>query len=480
MRTYICAATLFLALHTGIVAQPGPAPAPRVGIAEHAGKFNGKQVLYTSRVKEKFLYGADKNKPFCSIITTSYVVSEPRPSEGRPVLFIFNGGPGASSSPLHFGAFGPYRLRWDGKTHVLRDNPECLLDAADLVFVDPPGTGFTRVIDADSARRYWEVKGDASMIVGVMEEWLKENGRERGPVYLCGESYGTMRAATIMSLAGSLPLKGVVMLSTFLDMTAQTDAPGNDMPYLLTLPTMACLAVFHGKVDAKGRPIEKVFSDAASFAAKEYAPVLFRGSDIDAEERKRFARKLSAVTGLPDTMLLNRGLRVSIHDFELGLMADKGLRIGQLDGRVTGPLNAPAARPPYDDPSFVSTPSNRQQVAEYFRGQLQFADTGVYKTINFDVNAKWNWSALDDEYGGYRTVAPWAAQAMNARPDLKLMVAGGYYDLATPLAAAPFALDHAGAPASRITYARFPTGHSIFEKEEELARLGKMVRVFLQ
>jgi carboxypeptidase C (cathepsin A) len=317
------------------------------------------------------------------------------------------------------------------------------------------------------------------MIVDLMSGWLKENGRREGPVYLCGESYGTMRAATIMGMAGKLPLKGVIMLSAFLDMTAQTDAPGNDIPYILNLPTMACLAVFHGKADAKGRSAEQIFADAQAFAAAEYAPVLFRGQTFNGSVRRAFAKRLSSIIGLPDTFLLSHDLRVNIHDFELSLLADKSLRIGQLDGQVKGPLNAPAKRPPFDDPSFVQAPSNKVEVADYFRSQLKFADTGTYRTINFDVNSKWNWSALDDEYGGYRTVAPYAAKAMNERTDLKLMVAGGYYDLATPLAAAPYALDHSGAPVSRITYARFQTGHSIFEKEEELVRLGVMVRAFL-
>jgi carboxypeptidase C (cathepsin A) len=378
------------------------------------------------------------------------------------------------------GAFGPYRLQWDGQKHVLRDNAQCLLDMADLVFVDPPGTGFTRVFDADSVKRYWEVKGDAELFVGIIREWLKQNGREQGPVFLCGESYGTMRAATIMSMAGTIPLKGVIMLSAFLDMTATTDAPGNDMPYVLSLPTMACLAVFHGKAAAAGRTPEQVFQDAAGFAGKEYAPMLFRGHQANQDERKTFAKRLSAIVGLPDTFLLSHDLRVNIHDFELNLLADKGLRIGQLDGQVTGPLNAPAAHPPFDDPSFSRNPSNKAQVAEYFRIQLQFADTGSYRTINFDVNRQWNWTALDEEYGGYRTVAPYAAEAMNARKDLRLMVAGGYYDLATPLYAAPFALDHANAPSSRISYARFPTGHSIFDKPEELVRLADMVRRFVK
>jgi carboxypeptidase C (cathepsin A) len=466
----------------GLSAQPSGAsiPPPRVSASEHSGTFNGRRVQYTSRVMETYLPGAEASRPFCSVITTSYIVNEPRPAEGRPVVFVFNGGPGASSSPLHMGAFGPYRLQWDGKTNVLNENPQCLLDAADLVFVDPPGTGFTRVFNADSASRYWDVKGDAAMIVDLIGSWLRENGRQRGPVYLCGESYGTMRAATVMSLAGELPLKGVVMLSAFLDMTALADAPGNDMPYILSLPTMACLAVFHHKVDARGRTPEQVFNDAATFAGKEYAPMLFRGHNMSLDERKMFAKKMAAVIGLPDTLLLNHDLRVSAHDFELGLLADRDLRIGQLDGQITGPLHAPAQHPPFDDPSFSHTPSNRAQVAEYFHTQLQFADTGIYRTINFDVNRQWNWSGLDAEYGGYRTVAPYAADAMNARKDLKLMVAGGYYDLATPLYAAPFALDHAQAPASRVTYARFPTGHSIFEKPEELVNLANKVRAFIK
>jgi carboxypeptidase C (cathepsin A) len=476
MIRYMVMAMVWMIVVVPATAQPGQM---RHSERELHGRFHGHDMLYRATVEEHGL-PANAAKPFATLITTSYVLSEPRPSERRPVMFVFNGGPGASSSPLHFSAWGPVRLQRDASGAIHQEaNPHCLLDQADLVFVDPPGTGFTRVFQDDSARRYWDVHGDAEMIVSTIREWVTSHGKTGDPIYICGESYGTMRAAAVMGMSDGLSLRGVIMLSAFLDMTGQADAPGNITPSLLSFPSMACIAAYHRRGAFSGKPAREVYEAAIKFCATEYAPVLFQGNEASLPVQKAMAGKLSRYLGLPDTFLLERKLKVTIPEFELFLLADKELRVGQLNGMVTGPLHAPAAKPPYDDPSFARFPSNRKEVADYFRQQLGFSDTSTYRTINFDVNAKWNWSWLDDTYGGYRTVAPIVAKALQDQPSLRIMVCGGYYDLATPVYASRFALGQAAAPREKITYAIFPTGHSIFEDEHALSQLEAMVREFL-
>lgn len=451
---------------------------PRISISNHRGLFNKETVDYTVTVKESFFTPDSGKSPAISAITTSYIKENKDTSFERPVLFVFNGGPGASSSPLHMNAFGPWRIK-DGKdSNVLVENPWSLLDVIDLVFIDPPGTGFTRVFDDKSASSYWDVKGDAQLFIQVIKKWKTENNRSSSRVFLCGESYGTTRAAGILGLSKDLPVAGVIFLSSLFDLSIVTPAPGNDMPYILYLPSMSSVAWYHHRLNKKINSPVQAYNLAIRFAQNEYISALAQGINLSAKNREQIAGKLSNLIGLDKQLILKRNLRMTPLDFQLSLLANEEKRIGQLNGQITGPLNNPGVKPPFDDPSMTMRPSTRTIVGKYFIQSLQFQDSLPYKTLNLDVNSRWNWSSMAEE-PGYMTVAPYITKALNEQPKLKLFVAGGYYDLATPLYAARYILEHVGVPSERVTYANFPTGHSIFEKDEELIKLSNQIRIFI-
>jgi carboxypeptidase C (cathepsin A) len=452
-------------------AAPAPATAaakPAVAVTRHVGKFNGQTVNYTASVFETFVAGPD-GQPAGGMINTSYVRDGVKDPSKRPVMFVFNGGPGASSSPLHMGALGPRRIL-KGDTGVsLVDNPYSPLDAVDLVFIDPIGTGFSRPLPGVDGQPFWSVTGDAASVASVIEAWLKANGREASPHFLCGESYGTSRAGQIIATtAKDLPLDGVLLFSLV------GGPQGPDLPYVMTLPTFAATAAYHGQVDAAGRTPQQIFDEAAAFARGDYISALIQGSSVSAQEKARVAAKLSALIGVPTELILAKNLRLDKYDFMLNLLKDKGLRTGQLDGRATGDLASYATRtPPYDDPSMSLGSSSADLLKTYLTGELKFQTAEAYKTLNLEINSKWKYNVERAD------AASQVGAAMRANPRLRLFWAGGLYDITTPLASGRYTLDHAGIPADRLTAVAFPTGHSIFETETALAGFTKAVRAFV-
>ena len=480
MRIYFCFALMLMM--TAAQAQ-SILPKERSSITGQGAIYHEQPVNYRAEVKETF-FGSDSNRPAVSAITTSYVAittAHPKPdstSAARPIVFIFNGGPGASSSPLHMNALGPVRIQQQKDSFILAPNPHSLIDMADLVFIDPPGTGYTRIFDSTAAAVYWDVKGDAQLFVDLIKKWRTDNNRESSQIFLCGESYGTARAAMIVGIAKDLPVSGVIFLSSVFDMSIVTPAPVNDMPYVLFLPSMAAAAWYHHKLGPTIKSVEQAYDNAIHFALDEYISVLAKGINLSVKEREKTAVTLSGLIGLSREILLEKDLRITPTDFELLLLAKEQKRIGQLNAQVTGPLHNPGVKPPFDDPSMSMNRSTRIFVGNYFKQYLNFHDSGSYRTLNLGVNSRWNWSSMEVEIG-YSTVIPQLQKAMKEQPSLKLFVTGGCYDLATPLYAARYILEHANIPAERITYASFPTGHSIFENEAELEKLMKQMRSFI-
>jgi carboxypeptidase C (cathepsin A) len=256
-----------------------PVPEPIVSVTHHTGTFGGQRIAYTATASETYLKGPD-GTPKASIFSVAYV-KEPR-DPNRPVAFLFNGGPGSGSLWLHMGAFGPKRVaipsdaRDDGgPPFPIVDNPDSLLDATDIVFIDPVGTGFSRTRSArPRARNSWGVTQDAKSVAEFIRIWLGENGRWNSPKYLGGESYGTTRSAAVVNqLEGAyndVSLNGIILISTILDFGAEAFVPGNELPYILYLPSMAATAFHHGKAPAVGS-LESFVQEARDFAAGDYA-----------------------------------------------------------------------------------------------------------------------------------------------------------------------------------------------------------------
>lgn len=442
----------------------------RIVVTHHKGEFGGRKIAYDAIVTETPV-GNAKGEMAAVVVTYAYVARGTDPGK-RPVLFIFNGGPGASSSPLHMNAFGPRRIVGQGDAAHLENNPHCLLDVADLVFIDPPGTGASMPIKGADASGLFSVTGDAAAVADVVQRWRQANGRTEAPFALVGESYGTARALAMLGAQdkAGLPLPdGVALFSLSIG-----DSDGPIISDVALLPTLAAVAWYHEAVDRKGQTVAQRFAEARAFAEIDYAQALIAGASLPQADRRRVAARLSELVGLPAAQLEKDGLQLDRQSFMLGLLSAKGLRTGQLDGRVTRAISQSNMHPPFDDPSMTLGAETGHLIADYIGKHLGYPLPSDYRTLNLGINFKWDWGRGEV----YRTVrfTPFLAKAMASKPRMKLLTVGGYYDITTPLAAGQFALDHAGIGPDRRTSKSYAAGHSIFEDEAEMARFAGDLR----
>lgn len=460
---------LALILTAGVVrADDSAAREPVAAVTRHVGTFNKQRLKYSATVAETLLDGPD-GKPAASMINTAYVREDVKDRASRPVMFVFNGGPGASSSPLHMSAFGPRRIGGEPTQRKLIDNPYSPLDTVDLVFVDPIGTGFSRPLPNADGQPFWSVEGDAASVVTFIKAWRKQNARETSPLFICGESYGTTRAAQIVSSAPELSIDGVLLLS----MTGGPDGP--DMPFVITLPTFAATAAFHGKAEAGGRTPAQIFAEAVQFARTEYISALIQGDSLPPAEKARIAGELSKRIGLPADFIADNNLRITKSAFMLNLLKDRGLRTGQLDARATGGLAEYADKqPPRDDPSMFVGGSTAPLVHDYFTRELKFPAKDNYRTLNLDVNSKWQFKG-----DAFANPAGLVGAAMKKNTALRVFWGAGIYDITTPLYAGRYILDHASIPPQRLVVGEFATGHTVFDGDENLERFTQVVRTFI-
>jgi carboxypeptidase C (cathepsin A) len=453
----------------------------------HWTHIHGARLPYSATVAETQLVNP-LGRPVATIFSTSYVRDDTTDHARRPVLFLFNGGPGASSSPLHL-AFGPVTLSQavdaggivKGASREIAENPNSVLDVADLVFIDPVGTGFARVLPAGDGTPYWTSSGDAESMLAFIRGWSRKNDRAMSPKLICGESYGGFRLATMLNDANDLQLSGALFVSPALDMTISTAAPGNDLAYIMTLPTMAADAWYHRRVKRNGRSLEDTFRSALRFAETEYASALLQGSRLPTATRLKIAGRIAETIGVSTQFVLERDLRIPIQDFVTGLLTTSGLRIGRTDGRNTG-VDAVLSKntPPFDDPAISPGGSASGLLEDYFRSDLKFVTQRPYMTLAIDVNSKWVWPTMTYESGFYLNTTPGIAKALHDNPRLKILVVGGYFDLATPAAATVYAIDHANLPEGRVTEIFYESGHSIYQNASSHAKLSTDMRAFIQ
>lgn len=452
--------------------------APRRSITHHAGRFNGQAVAYTATVADNFVPGPD-GRPGASVITIAYTRDDVADPAIRPVIFAFNGGPGASSSPLHISALGPMRKAPAGQSGLV-DNPFSPLDAADIVFIDPVGTGFSRAFPGVDDKYWYTGATDAKAVQTAILNWLKLNGREASPRYLAGESYGTTRAALIAADAETLSFDGVMLIALVAPLT------GREMPFVASLPTMAAGAWHHQRIERAGRTVDQVYDQALAFARTDYVEALIQGSSLPAADRRRVADQMSALIGLPTNLILAENLRISSNTWMFNLLKDQGLRTGLLDVRVTSPMEA-GALGALDDPSLGVVPKGNvggpaptpasigpivnQALGDYVRDTLGFTTDEPYYSLNFLVNAAWS-------HGDSPQAMEGLAKTLQARPDMRLFWAAGYYDLTTPAYAGRYVLDQVGVPAEQLTAAYFAGPHGVYDGEDNLARFNSAVRSF--
>lgn len=465
-------------------------PAPVVSVTRHSGRFNNQVVNYKAVAGETYLKDKD-GKPLAAIFSTAYVKEGVTDPTSRPVTFLFNGGPGSGSLWLHMGAFGPKRvvLPSDGKDDGappfrLIDNAASLLDATDIVFIDPVGTGFSRALGKTDPKDYWGVSKDARSISEFIRTWLSENGRWNSPKFLGGESYGTTRSAAVANeLEGrynDVALNGIILISTILDFGLQAEVPGNEMAFIVNVPSMAATALYHGKVPGKPA-LEGFVEEARQFAIGPYASALLKGNKLQGEERARIRAQLARFTGLSEQYLENADLRVSPGRFYKELLRERGLTVGRLDARYTGKDYDNAGEEPDNDPSFYGIDAGyTAAVNSYVRDELKFSPERQYVTIGGVRDWDWKLENAGRDQEVYMNVTPYLARAMRENSGLRTFVAQGYYDFATPFFAAEYSLSRTGVPADRVHFEYYGSGHMMYVRDADLNKLSNDVRAFIQ
>lgn len=467
-----------------------PVPPPVVSVTKHKGVFGGQSVAYTATTGETYLKDKD-GKPLAAIFATAYVKDGADP-KSRPVTFLYNGGPGSGSLWLHMGAFGPKRVvlpdaQDDGAPpYPVIDNPESLLDVTDIVFIDPVGTGFAHTIGKKEAKDYWGVSADAKSIAEFIRIWLADNGRWSSPKYIGGESYGTTRSvALINELEGQyndVAINGIILISAILDFGAPAEVPGNEMPYILNLPSMATTAWYHRKVANPPATVAEIAAQARAFAIGPYAAALLKGNALGAEERASVRAELARLTGLSEQYVDNANLRVAPGRFYKELLRDRGLAIGRLDTRYTGVDYDKAGEQPDNDPSFYGIDgAYTTAINSYLRDDLKLKMDRTYVTIG-GVRG-WDWKLADQ--GGrdgevYVNVAPYLGKALRENSGLKVFVGQGWYDFATPFFGAEYSMNRPGFDPARIQFHYYDAGHMMYVRPDDLKKLTSDVRAFIR
>lgn len=466
------------------------APIAPVVRSQHAGTFNGTDMTYDVIAGELLLNGAD-GEPAATMFSTAYVRTDPGAQPNRPIMFLFNGGPGASSSPLHLG-IGPIRRPEVGEGEDVPDglvvNPVSPIDAADMVFVDPVGTGYTRLLKEDAGEQFWGITSDADSVLLLIKTWLEQNDRTQSPVFLMGESYGGTRAAAVAGQAKEVKISGVLLLSPALDFSAGAQVAGNNLPYIFLLPSMAAAAAYHGVVDAAGRSFLQVFNQAAAYAQSDYAAALYQGHTIAAAEKQAVAQRLAELTGLDEDYIFDSNLRIDTDEFMDRLLAAEGMRVGRLDARAKGLVaEYKDKRPPGNDPS-MSGPkgspgsggrSTGEVLDEYFAKSLGVKIDRPYRTLNLDLNQKWDYGQKSGHLKTYFSVVPQLQEAMQRDADLRVFVGGGVFDLGTPIMAARYATSQVDASPDRFMFGGYEGGHTTFEHEASRIALCDDIRSFI-
>ena len=460
---------------------------PQVRTTRHSGVFGGQRINYEAVIGETVLKNKD-GVDEAAIVTTAYV-KQPRDPK-RPVTFLFNGGPGSGSVWLMMGAFGPKRVAIpsnatdDGAPpYPILDNPDAILDVTDIVFIDPPGTGFSVLLPKADSKNYHGLTADAKAVAEVIRRWIGDNGRWNSPKYLGGESYGTTRSAAVANQLmnatyNDVALNGILLISTILDFGAQAEVPGNEMPYVISLPSMAAVALYHGKADAPSK--EQFIEDARQFATGPYATALLKGAKLSGEERAAIRRQLARFTGLSETYLDQNELRVSPGRFWKELLRDRGLVVGRLDSRYTGKDRDNAGEFFDNDPSFYGIDAGyTAAVNSWERDGLGFKTDREYMSISNSIT-DWDWKISTNDDLFYLNVAPYLGTALRENSGLKIFVAQGYYDFATPFFGAEYSLSRAGIPQDRIVYKYYDAGHMMYVRDEDRVKLSADVRDFIR
>lgn len=455
---------------------------------QHRIMLDGRSLDYTAAAGMIHLKDEEKNETTARVFFTAYTLNGVADTAVRPLVFVFNGGPGSSSVWLHLGAIGPQRVRMQDEGWMpappfrLEENQHTWLDLADLVFIDPVGTGYSRAADPEKKKEFWTLENDLKSVGEFIRLYLTRYKRWHSPLFLAGESYGTTRAA---GLAGYLfdqgiAFNGLVLISTVLNFQTIEFERGNDLPYVLFLPTYTATAWYHHRLPEalQDRALTDVLSEVEEWAETKYTVALAKGDRLAGAERAALVKKLAYYTGLDPAFIDHSHLRILDRHFFKELLRDQRRTVGRLDSRFKGIDRLGVTETPEFDPAMAAiTPPYTALLNQYMREQLNYENDAKYEILSFGVNEGWQW-----DRGKFPDTSEPLRSAAAKNPFMRVFLAMGYYDLATPHFATEYTLSHMGLdPALRGNFeaAYYEAGHMLYLDLPSLTRLKQDVTRFV-
>jgi carboxypeptidase C (cathepsin A) len=477
LRKLACAALMTAAVSFSAAAASPDVPAPVV--THHTVKIGGKTVAYTAVADDTVIRNLD-GEPIGTIYSFSYIKDNPRDTR-RPVLFVFDGGPGSSSLWLHMGVVGPKHVVLDRSVdpsevppYGLADNPDSLLDAADIVFIDPVGTGFSKFLGKGSAADFYGVDQDADTVSQFIELWLEKNGRWNSPKFILGESYGSFRACllpnvlmggpvTYTGVMRGIAVNGIILVGTALDLHPDREESNDEKLWSASaaLPGYAAAAWYHYPQARGGKSLSEVYADATQYAKMDYLDALRKASanTLSDAERESVVAKLSAFTHLPPSDI-PKNLEISGGFFAKSLVP--GSDLGRYDSRYTLPDLHNGGEPVADDPAMGQyVPPFIGAFHEMLTHDLKVTRNEPYYSIRWKgLLDKWDWKRAHPAPGN--SAAADLAIAMRRNPRLRVLIGAGYYDLNSPASEAAHDIEEAGLPADRAAIKLYESGHMLY------------------
>ena len=455
------------------------------------GIFNGKKIEYVASLKEKIIYEKDNpNLPMASFFYTEYIAKNS--NINRPVIFSFNGGPGSASLWLHMGVLGPKVIKVpsdatdDGAPpYNIVDNKLSPLSDADLVFIDPVGTGYSRAIGCHKGEEFWGVNEDPKIIAEFIRRWITDSKRWNSPRYILGESYGGIRGPLLISELRSgditpIEINGLLMVAPASDYQYLVFHPGNNSPHYGFLPSYAATAYYHGKIDTD-KTLTEFYNDSKEFSLNEYGPALLKGSRIGDDERNKIMEKYSFFTGLSERFVQDFNMRVDPSSFRKELLRDEGFSVGRLDSRYKNSDYISGGQ--YSDTDVSSEGFMSAYVTAI---HTWFSEIGVEMEMLYqsgDSKVFYSWKHPQQWKGndfGYVNTVPHIARAQRYNKDFKVYISCGLYDLATPCFTAENFMNDNSVDMSRVIFSEFESGHMMYNHQPSFDKFLNEVTSFVK
>jgi len=467
---------------------------PQSSVTQHTAQIDNQQISYTATASTMLLKN-DKGEPEALLYSTAYTENGVKDLSKRPLIFLYNGGPGSASIWLHMGAWGPRRIvtgnaeTIPGPPYQIVDNQYSLLDKADLVFIDPVGTGFSHAVGKSKDSDFWGVKSDVESLAQFISLYLSKYHRWNSPKLLYGESYGTFRSVALCNYLqehDGIYLNGIVLQSSVLDLGTINFAAGEDRSYILYLPSYAAIAWHYNLVKNKPADLPAFMDQVIHFASTEYADALMQGTSISDAEKNKVAQQMADYTGLDVNYILKANLRVTRPQFRAELLRSRGLAIGYYDGRYNSPIYDLLEENAQEEPSYTAIVGGfTAAFNSYVRDELKFGDDMHYEVLGNQPAEKWKWKSASNVGEGWPTspnVEPDLASDLLDNANLRVQVENGYFDLSTPFFGTEFTMDHLLLPKSaqdRIDFKFYDAGHMMYLRESALRNLADNVRAFI-